>query len=193
MAAGLFAELGAGIIDTDALSHELTRPGEPALLAIAAQFGKEFLLDGGSLDRTRLRRRIFSDADAKARLEAILHPLIRQQVELELSRQTAPYTLVIVPLLLETGHYRDMIQKVLAVDCDEAQQITRVAARSGLSEPEIRAIMAHQIRREERLQLSDDILDNRGEASALKTQIALLHQQYLAQAAAADGSIAMSH
>ncbi len=190
VAARFFADLGAGIIDTDTLSHELTRPGEPALLAIAAQFGKDFLLNDGSLDRTRLRRLIFSDAEAKKRLESILHPLIRQRVEEELARQTAPYTLVLVPLLLETGHYHDLVQRVLVVDCDVTQQITRVAARNGLSELEIRAIMAHQMTRGERLQRSDDTLDNCGEASALETQIAVLHRKYLTLATAANARIA---
>ncbi|MHB9118474.1 MAG: dephospho-CoA kinase [Burkholderiales bacterium] len=192
-AARFFADLGAGIVDTDTLAHELTRPGEPALLTIASQFGRDFLLRDGSLDRARLRRLIFSDAQAKTRLESILHPLIRQRVEVELSRQTAPYTLVIVPLLLETGHYRDIVQRVLLVDCDEMQQIARVAARNGLSELEIRAIMAHQMMRGERLQLSDDTLDNRGEESALAPQIAVLHRKYLALAALAKASIDTPH
>lgn len=182
-AARAFAELGAAVIDTDEIAHQLTIPNSPVLAAIFSRFGEAYRQPDGGLDRTKLRRLIFSDSDAKARLEAILHPLIRQEVATALKRVNAPYAIVVVPLLLETGGYRDLVQRVLVVDCEEAQQLARTMHRSGLSATEVEAIMANQVSRAERLLQADDVLGNQGDPAELRRQVATLHDRYLALAA----------
>jgi dephospho-CoA kinase len=181
--AKIFAEHGAAVIDTDEIAHRLTAPGEPGLLAVKQAFGEAFLLPDGGLDRAKMRRLVFSDRRAKARLEAILHPLIKERVKEALAACQAPYALVVVPLLLETGSYRELIRRVLVVDCEEGRQIERTTARSGLSGDEVRAIMAHQISRGERLRQADDVLSNNGEMVELQRQVASLHEEYLRLAA----------
>lgn len=181
--AELFAEQGISIIDTDQIARQLTATGEPALAAITGEFGIDFLLPDGELNRPRLRHLIFSSPEAKAKLEAILHPLIRNEVKRRLTLTQSPYVIVAVPLLLETGAYRDIAQRILVVDCSEAQQVERVTARNGLDEAEVRAIMAHQLSRQERLRQADDIVDNHGVRSALSTQVKQLHHRYLKLAA----------
>lgn len=182
--AELFAEQGGSIIDTDQIAHQLTKAGEPALTAIEKAFGAGFLLPDGELDRPRLRRLIFSSPETKEKLEAILHPLIRDEVKRRIALAQSPYAIVAVPLLLETGTYRNMVERILVVDCSEAQQVERVMARNGMPEAEVRAIMAHQTGRQERLRLADDIVDNHGDPSALRPQVERLHQRYIKLVAA---------
>jgi dephospho-CoA kinase len=182
--AELFAKVGISIVDTDQIARQLTAAGEPALIAIENEFGPEFLQADGNLDRARMRHLIFASPEAKKKLEAILHPLIRDEVKCRLALAQSPYAIVAVPLLLETGAYREIVQRVLVVDCSEEQQVERVVARDGLDEAEIRAIMASQLGRQARLRQADDIIDNHGSPSALKSQVEQLHQRYLKQAAA---------
>lgn len=182
--AELFRQRGAGIIDTDAISHALTRPGAPGLQAIAAAFGADYLRADGSLDRARLRTRIFGDADAKARLESILHPMIRSQVAQELAQAGEPYVIVVVPLLLEAGGYQDLVQRILVVDCAEQEQIERTMARSGLRAEEVRAIMAHQATRAARLAAANDIVVNDSDLNELERQVSRLDSLYRELAAA---------
>jgi len=183
-AARLFAGLGADVIDTDAIAHQLTAAGAPALAQIAADFGADILQPDGSLDRARLRQRIFSDPTAKAQLEAILHPLIRLQAAALVAASRAPYALVVVPLLIESGGYRELIRRVLVVDCREATQMARTMARSGLTEEQTRAIMAHQATRQQRLERADDVIDNDGDLAELERQVKEMHQNYLRLATA---------
>lgn len=178
-AAEMFARLGATVIDTDQIAHQLTATGQPALAEIRNRFGAGYFLPDGSLDRARLRNLVFSDTAAKKRLEALLHPLIKNEVRRRLADVQTRYVIVAVPLLLETGAYRELVQRILVVDCAEEQQVARTMARSGLSEKEVRAIMACQISRAERLRLADDIIDNRGERGELQQQVEQLHRQYL--------------
>jgi len=177
--ADLFAELGTPVIDTDAIAHQLTAPGEAALDAIRAAFGETVMRADGTLDRAALRRRIFSDADTRHQLEAILHPRIRKAVEQTLATLNAPYVLVVIPLLVETGSYKDMLDRVLVVDCPEDLQIARVMARSGLAQDEVKAIFAAQAGRAARLAAADDVILNTASHEALRTQVATLHQRYL--------------
>lgn len=179
-----FSECGATIIDTDQIAHQLTAPGQLALDAIREQFGAGYFSADGGLDRARLRHLVFSDPIAKRKLEALLHPLIKDEVCRRLTAVSAPYAIVAVPLLLETGSYREVAQRVLVVDCRPEQQVARVMARSGMTEEEVRAIMAQQIDREERLRQADDVLDNHGCLSQLQAQVERLHRQYLSLAAA---------
>jgi dephospho-CoA kinase len=174
-----FAELGVSIIDTDQIAHQLTSAGQPALAAIANQFGTDFLLPDGNLNRPLMRHTIFASPEAKKALEAILHPLIRAEVRRRIALAQSPYVIVAVPLLLESGAYREIVQRVLVVDCSEAQQVERVMARNGLDEAEVRAIMAHQLSRQERLRQADDIIDNYRNHASLEPQVEQLHQRYL--------------
>jgi len=180
--AALFEELGATVVDTDAIAHELTRPGAAAMAGIRSAFGPAFVAPDGSLERAKMRRLVFSDPDAKARLEGILHPLIRERARARIAAAQQPYVIVVVPLLLETGAYRDLIQRVLVVDCSEELQVARAMQRSQLQENEVRAILAAQLPRTERLKRADDVIDNNGGIEALRQQTQKLHAQYLALA-----------
>jgi len=177
--ARLFSELGAEIVDTDAISHALTQPGTDGFDAIIKKFGPDFRQADGSLHRAKLRTLIFTDAIAKQELEAILHPLIYAKVLEAIARSDAPYVLIVVPLLFETGHYLPLIQRSLVVDCPEQSQIERTLKRSGLAENEVRAIMAHQLSRAARLARADDIIHNEKSESALRPQVEALHAEYL--------------
>lgn len=178
-AAGLFGELGAAIVDTDAISHELTRTGGRAMGAIQEVFGAAYVAADGGLDRSRIRERVFGDPAAKSSLEAILHPMIRTVARERVDAARAPYIILVVPLLLETGAYRDFVRRVLVVDCSEARQIERATRRSKLTAEMVQAIMATQLARAERRARADDVLDNDGGLAALRPQVAALHAQYL--------------
>lgn len=185
-AANRFAELGAAVVDTDAIAHDLTRAGTPAMAAISKVFGAEYLAPDGSLDRAKMRRLVFSDPKAKAQLEGILHPLIREQARSRIAAAQQPYAIVIVPLLLETGAYRDLIQRVLVVDCAEEQQVARAMQRSGLKESEVRAILAAQLPRSERLKHADVVIDNSGGIETLRRQVDAAHAKFLTLAQSPD-------
>lgn len=178
-ASSLFQELGAGVVDTDEIAHALTGPGGAAIPEIRRQFGADYIAADGSLDRPRMRRLIFGDPASKKKLETILHPLIRRQSQAQIAAMQQPYTLVVVPLLLETGAYRELISRVLVVDCSEEQQIARTVQRSRLTADEVRAIMAAQLPRNERLSRADDVLHNDNDIASLRRQAEILHAKYL--------------
>lgn len=182
-AATLFEEFGAAVVDTDAIAHELTAPGGTAIAPIRAAFGDEVVAPNGALDRAAMRRKVFTDAQAKGRLEAILHPMIRAEADRRSAAARAPYVVLVVPLLVESGDYRSRVQRVAVVDCPEEIQVARVMSRSGLFAEEARAIMAAQVGREQRLAAADDVIDNGGDLAALRPQIEALHRQYLEMAA----------
>jgi dephospho-CoA kinase len=183
-AADMFAELGAALVDTDSISHELTAPGGRAMPAIETVFGADFVRDDGALNRAHMRVLVFSDPDAKRKLEGILHPLIRAESHGRIAASSAPYVILVVPLLLETGAYRELVNRVLVVDCDESQQIARVTVRSGLAEDEVRRIMGAQLERAERLKRADDVLSNDGDIESLRKQVEALHERYVRAATA---------
>lgn len=182
-AATLFEEFGAAVVDTDAIAHALTAPGGTAIAPIRDAFGDEVVAPNGALDRAAMRRKVFTDAQAKGRLEAILHPMIRAEADRRSAAARAPYVVLVVPLLVESGGYRSRVQRIAVVDCPEAVQVARVMSRSGLSAEEARAIMAAQVSREARLAVADDVIDNGGELAALRPQIEALHRRYLEMAA----------
>lgn len=182
VAARMFEEFGAAVVDTDAIAHELTRPGGRAVSAIRKSFGAEYIAADGGLDRARMRRLVFRDADAKSRLEAILHPLIRRRSRARIAAARRPYVVIVVPLLLETGTYRDLVDRVLVVDSDEQRQIARTMARSGLGKEEVLAIMAAQLTRARRLAQTDDTLLNDRGMDGLRRRVRKLHARYLALA-----------
>jgi dephospho-CoA kinase len=178
-AADLFARHGAGIIDTDALSLSLTQTGSEAIAPIRAAFGDEYITIDGALDRARMRKLIFTDSVAKQRLEDILHPRIRELARQQLLQlQNKPYIVIVVPLLPESQAFRQMVQRVLVVDCDESTQIARVIARSRMLPDEVRDIIAQQTPRAERLQIADDVIHNDGGLDSLAAQVAVLHARY---------------
>jgi len=181
--AKLFETLGAGLVDTDEIAHELTRAGQPAVEQIRKQFGQEYLDAEGAMHRARMRTLVFSDAQARSRLEAILHPLIRAAAQARVDSLPAAYVLLVVPLLVEAGSYRGQVQRVLVVDCDEELQVTRVMRRGGLSEQQARAIIASQATREQRLLAADDVISNNAGLAELAEQVRRLHTRYLALAA----------
>ena len=181
--ADAFEGLGVDVTDADRFAHALTAPGQPGHAAVLAAFGPEFLCPDGTLDRAHLRRLVFGDAIARRRLEATLHPLIREATRHEVAGWTSPYGLLVVPLLLERGSLSG-VDRVLVVDCPEDEQVRRVMARSGLPAADVRAIMATQLPRAERLARAHDVLDNAGPVSAIAPQVAELDHRYRVLAAA---------
>jgi dephospho-CoA kinase len=178
LVADVFAALGVEVIDTDVLAHRLSAPGQPGYAAILAAFGTGMRLSDGELDRAALRQLVFADAAARARLEAILHPLIAAEVARLVEGWRGAYGVIVVPLLLERDGLRSLANRILVVDCSEAEQIRRVVARNGLSPAEVRAIMAAQIDRKHRLAAADDVLDNTGQPDAIAPQVAALDRRY---------------
>ena len=181
--AELFASLGAGLVDTDEISRRLTAPAQPAITEIARKFGPQFVAEDGSLDRVRMRNLVFADPSARKDLEAILHPLIRQESTRQFQASTSPYVVVVVPLLIETGAYRGMMGRILVVDCEPETQIRRVMERSGLSRGEVLSIIASQVSRQQRLSEADDVIRNDRDFETLQAQVNPLHVRYLGLAA----------
>jgi dephospho-CoA kinase len=176
--ADAFAARSIDVTDTDRLAHALSAPGEPGYAAILEAFGAGVRRPDGTLDRARLRDRVFADPAARVRLEAILHPLIGEAARREIGCWKSPYGILVVPLLLERGGLSRVVQRVLVVDCPEEEQVHRVAARSGLAPTEIRGIMATQLSRAERVARADDVLDNAGPLAAIAPQVAELDRRY---------------
>ena len=186
-AADLFGELGAALVDTDRIAHMLTAPDGAAMADIRAAFGAGVVAEDGSLNRPAMRALAFEDPAVRKRLEAILHPMIRSESDRQCRVATAPYVVLVVPLLVESGTYRERVRRLCVVDCPEEIQVARVMQRSGLEESQVRAIMAAQASRAVRLAAADDVVDNGGPLEDLQEQVAALHQAYLALAARAGG------
>ena len=178
-AASMLAEFGATVIDADAISHAATQPGGAALPAIRAAFGGSVAPEGAGLDRAALRECVFRDAGARARLEAILHPLIGAEMDRQLALAQGAYALLVVPLLFETGRLVDRVRAVVVVDCAEALQVARASARSGLDPEAVRAVMAAQWPRWRRLQAADEVLWNGSDRQALGAQCQRLHDRLI--------------
>lgn len=178
--AELFAARGASVIDTDLIAHQLTASGGAAMPDLLAAFGPSCVGADGALDRAAMRALVFSDPDAKKRLEAILHPAIRAASIAAARIATGSYVMYVVPLLFESGAWRERVTRIVAVDCPEALQVARVMARSHLSEEQVRAIMATQVSRQARLDGADDVIVNDGAAAQLAPQVDRLHAEYLA-------------
>jgi dephospho-CoA kinase len=176
------ASLGATVIDADVIAHELTGPGGKALEAIAAEFGSEVLDAERGLDRAAMRRLVFADAAARQRLEAILHPRIRSEMNERLSRAAGPYAVLVIPLLFETGQV-SIADRILVVDSPESLQVQRVRERSGLDVQEVRRILKAQVSRSVRVSGADDLIDNSGSRDHLLDQVDSLHARYLSLSA----------
>ena len=179
-----FAALGAAVIDVDDIAHALTGPEGAAMAAIRANFGEEVVCADGSLDRTAMRARAFAHPQERRQLEGILHPMIRAESDALVrtaSQSGAPYVVLVVPLLVETGGYAERCDRVAVVDCPEDVQIERVVARNGLSVEQVRSIMAAQVSRTTRLAAADDVIDNSSDLAALQQQINRLDCLYRSQ------------
>lgn len=182
--AGIFARLGAGVVDTDAISRQLTAPGGGAMQAIREHFGDAFIGEDGGMNRSAMREYVFNHPAARKQLESLLHGRIRDAVHAALQAATQPYVLLVVPLLIEVGTYRPLLSRVLVVDCDEALQVQRASARGHLTEDSVRAIMAAQTDRKTRLRVADDVIENSADLNHLETVVRELDQRYRALAAA---------
>ncbi|MEK6550180.1 MAG: dephospho-CoA kinase [Pseudomonadota bacterium] len=176
--AALFARLGVPVIDTDAISHELTQQNARGYRQIVATFGDGYLGRSGELDRQALREHVFSHPADRRRLEAILHPLIRAEVVQAIGRVTYPYVVIVVPLLIEAG-FTDLVDRILVVDTDEQEQIRRTQARSALPVDAIRHIMQTQLDRQSRLAAAHDILHNDADLTQLEDSVQQQHRHYL--------------
>ena len=181
--ADLFAARGASVIDTDQIAHSLTAPHGAAMPALVEEFGPDFATADGALDRAKMRALVFADPGARARLEGILHPRIREATAAAALLATGPYVIFVVPLLIESGTWRARVARVLAIDCPEEMQVARVMARNRLPESQVRAIMAAQVTRAQRRAAADDIILNDDGLGALEPQVEGLHAFYLAEAA----------
>ncbi len=178
--ANQFAELGIEVVDADVIAREVVEPGTPALATIAAHFGSEVITPAGQLDRRQLRERVFTDPQAKGWLNALLHPLIRTEMQRQCAAARSPYCLLVVPLLVE-NRLTALANRVLVIDVDEATQIERTCRRDGVNHEQAQAILAAQASRAERLAAADDVLDNQnGTPEAIKSRILALHETYLA-------------
>ncbi|HLX03862.1 MAG TPA: dephospho-CoA kinase [Trinickia sp.] len=181
--ADLFAAHGVPIVDTDLIAHRITTPNGAAMPLIAKEFGAEFVTADGALDRAKMRALIFSDSTAKARLEAITHPLIRAETERERNAATGPYLIIVVPLLVESGTWKARVDRVLNVDCSVATQIERVMRRNAFAREEVLAIIGKQATREARLAAANDVIVNEdAPLEELAARVERLHREYLALA-----------
>lgn len=178
----LFARLGAPVVDTDLIAHEIVQPGMPALQKIRLEFGDEYLDDSGRLNRRKMRDAIFSDPGQKARLEAILHPLIAEEALRRVADADFPYCLLVIPLYTESARW-SWIDRVLVVDVPESIQVERVMDRDRISRHQAEAILESQAKRAERLALADDVIENHGTLENLQVQVEALHIEYLVLAA----------
>jgi len=173
-----FAEFSITIIDADKIARELVAAGTPTLTKIVKHFGNKVLTDCGTLDHTYLRKLIFSNSKQKQWLENLLHPLIYQEIENQLQQAKSPYCILVIPLLLET-HQEKLVDRILVVDTPQQQQIYRTMKKNKMSEKEVKAIIAAQVNREQRLAGADDVIYNNNSLTKLKQQVQQLHQQYL--------------
>ena len=173
-----FASLGVHVVDADQAARWVVEPGRPALAQIVAHFGEGILLPDGGLNRPVLRERIFDDPAERQWLEQLLHPLIRAEVAQHLSLAESPYAIMVSPLLIESGQYRQ-VDRVLVVDVPESLQVARTAARDQASEERVRSILKVQAAREERLKHADDVLANDRDLPWLKEEVERLHRFYL--------------
>lgn len=180
-AAALFAGHGVPVIDADEIARQLVVPGQTAYKQVLKTFGSDVVDTGGKLDRNRLRHIVFADPEQRKRLEAILHPLVRREIQQQTQRLQTPYCIIVIPLLIEADQ-RDLVDRVLVIDTDETLQLQRVAARSQLTEEEIRKIIGAQLSRSERLRYADDVILNNTDLAELRASVDTFHERYLALA-----------
>ena len=178
----LLAQLGAGVVDTDLIAHQITAPHGTAIPFIQKQFGAEFIDSSGALDRAKMRKLVFADPDARKALEAITHPLIRKETirqAKQLIEDKVPYLVFVVPLLIESGNWLTLLDYLVVVDCPEEVQIERVMHRSKLPRNEVERILKAQASRQERITHADMVIENQGSLDSLQAEVLKLHQKIL--------------
>jgi dephospho-CoA kinase len=176
------AKLGAGVVDTDLIAHQITTSNGVAIPFIQNQFGADFIDPSGALDRAKMRKLVFADPDARKALEAITHPLIREETIRQaqlLIINKAPYLVFVVPLLIESGNWLDLLDYLAVVDCPEEVQIERVMHRSNLPRNEVERILKAQASRQERIAHADIVIENQGSLDSLEVEVLKLHQKIL--------------
>jgi len=181
-ATGFFAAKGIDVVDADVVSREVVLPDSKALREITAHFGRQILLPDGNLNRKAMRARIFSDPNDKHWLESLLHPIIRSEIAQQLQRSDSSYVILSSPLLLETDQYR-LTDRILVIDTSEQQQIHRTSTRDDTSVSAVKAIMATQFSRAQRLAHADDIIINDKDLAHLENEVNKLHEYYCELAA----------
>ncbi len=179
----LFASLGATVVDTDIGARAVVAPGQTGLDAIVRHFGKQILKPDGTLDRAALRQRVFDEPEQREWLESLLHPLIIDWARQRITEAAGPYVVLVIPLLVESGALRELLSRVLVVDVPEHVQVSRLQQRDGSSESAARAILRTQARRDQRLAIADDVIENTSEQAVLRARVETLHQHYLSLAA----------
>lgn len=178
-----FAQLEIPVIDTDEIARQVVAPGQPGLEAIRTEFGPDVLMPSGELDRNALRSRVFTDGTDRRRLEAILHPRIRDIAVERSATLGGPYQIIVVPLLIETD-FQQLVDRILVVDCPESLQRERLIARDDEDAGQVDRIMSAQLNRKERLRSANDVIDNTGTREQTRRQVEALHRRYLRLAGA---------
>lgn len=178
MASDIFQSLGIDVIDADIASRMVVEKGQPALTQIADHFGNDILLKDGALNRALLREKIFADNKKREWLEKLLHPLIYQTLQRLLAQAKSEYTILVSPLLIETGQHK-LAQRVLVVDVPEELQVERAITRDKNTEKQVRAIIAAQTSRDRRLEYADDVVVNDQDIEFLQAEVEKLHSRYL--------------
>lgn len=186
-AARMFAALGVPVVDVDVIARQLTSPGKEVLKEIASVFGPEYIAADGSLDRAKMRDKVFNDVGARKELEGIMHPAIYDQALKEIEQnRSAPYQILAISLLFENNRYKNVVSRSLVIDCAESQQIERTMKRSGVSEETVRNIMAAQVSRATRLKRADNVIENSGTLDELREKVAAMHKNYLKACSASE-------
>ncbi len=178
----LLGKLGAGVIDADLISHQITAPSGKAIPLIAKAFGSEFIDPQGALNRAKMRTLVFEDPNARQVLEQITHPLIQEEVAkqaFELAKSGAPYLVFVVPLLIESGSWLKLIDYLVVVDCPEETQIERVMHRNNMTRSDVENILKAQTSRNARLAAAHAVIENQVSLDELKPVVLKLHQQLL--------------
>jgi dephospho-CoA kinase len=179
-AARIFAELGVPVTDVDEIAHALTADNAPLNQVIAAEFGGQYITPTGALNRAAMRQLVFADDSARAKLNAILHPVIFDNALAALQANIhAPYQVLAIPLLFESPRYLPHVNRILLIDCDEKLQIERVKNRSKMTTAEVKAIIATQTPRKTRLKMADDVIENNENIENLRNKIVIAHQKYI--------------
>jgi len=173
----IFAELGVPVIDADQIAHQLTAGGEPAYLAITRLFGDKVVRADGELDRAKLRKIVFEDDNARHKLEGILHPLIYNEIDKQVSQLKKNYCIICIPLLIETGA-TGKVDRILVIDATEEQQVIRASHRDSIDNKTITKIISAQVSRKKRLSFAHDIIHNDGDIESFKHQIYKLNEKY---------------
>ncbi len=175
--AELFAKLGVPVLDTDQIARDVVEPGTPVLARLVSDFGPDILDHAGRLDRARMRDRVFADPSQRKKLESILHPAIRQELQRRSAAADGPYQVHVIPLLVESNQ-RGNYDRVLVVDCPEDEQLRRLTSRDGSSPEQAKSILAAQASREQRLSVADDVIVNTGTLEDLPPFVTTLHRNY---------------